>query len=125
MTPPSSDVSPELRAFFGVWVGEARWPVSGVGEATMCVGFVVESIGSNGTVSTKYIWGDKISYPRGSNFAITPGVNPWNGKMIGSVLHLETPDNQYSFELRVTSANELRGVFSTPTGKGPAQLMRR
>ena len=45
--------------------------------------------------------------------------------MTGGVLHFVSADGQYSFDLRVTNPNELRGIFSTPNGRGNAQMSRQ
>ena len=125
VTPPASDLSPELRALSGIWVGDTGTGRGQV-ETTMCIGFVIESIRSDATVSAKYVWGDKIKcFANGANFLIKPGVNPWEGKMTGGVLHFVSADGQYSFDLRVTNPNEMRGIFSTPTGPGNTQMSRR
>jgi len=123
VTPPASDVSPELRALSGIWVGDSA--TGSVGECKFCIGFVIESIRSDATASAKYVWGDKIKcFANGANFLIKPGVNPWEGKMTGGVLHFVSADGQYSFDLRVTNPNEMRGIFSAPTGRGNAQMSR-
>ena len=45
--------------------------------------------------------------------------------MTGGVLHFVGADGRYSFDLRVTNSNEMRGIFSTPTGRGNTQMSRR
>jgi hypothetical protein len=126
LTSPTADLSPELRVFFGIWVGDTAIPAGGVAEATMCIGFVIESIRSNATVSAKYIWGDRVRYiANGNSISIKPGVNTWDGNITGEVLHFVSEDGKYSFDLHVAKTNELRGVFSTPTGRGDARMRRR
>ena len=49
VTPPASDVFPELRALSGIWVGDTG--TGSVSECTMCIGFVIESIRSDAAVS--------------------------------------------------------------------------
>jgi hypothetical protein len=92
----------------------------------MCIGFVIESIRSDAAVSAKYVWGDKVKYlANGATVTIKPGVNTWEGKMAGGVLHFMSADGHYRFDLRVTNSNEVRGTFSTPKGSGNTQMSRR
>ena len=125
VAPPASDVSPELRVLSGIWVGDTGTG-GGVNETTMCIGFVIESIRSDAAVSAKYVRGDKVKFlAGGATRPIKPGVNTWEGKVTGGVLHFVSADGKYSFDLRVTNPNEMRGIFSTPTGPGNTQVSRR
>jgi hypothetical protein len=124
MTRAPSDASPELRAFLGIWVGEATFPAGGPAEGTQCRGFVIESVGANGTVVAKQIWGDRVRYSNGVGFAVKPGVRPWRGKTNGTALKFESPSG-YGFELRLVTASSLRGVYITPNGNGTIQLSRQ
>jgi hypothetical protein len=111
----------ELRGFVAR-MGDAQ--TIGLGNTgLMCIGFVIESIASDGTVSAKYIWGDSVKYANGFRNTIKPGVNPWQGKVAGNALNFVSQDRRYSFELHV-SGNEMRGSFVTPTARGDVQMTR-
>ena len=123
VAPPASNLPPELRSYHGIWMGDAQTiALNNVG--LLCVGFVIESISPDGTVSAKYIWGDGVKYANGLRNTIKPGVNPWQGKVAGNALNFVSEDRKYSFELHV-SGNEMRGLFVTPTGRGDVQMRRR
>ena len=127
MTPPALDMSSELRALSGIWVGNATFPVpiSGVAEVTQCRGLIIESIAADGVVRSKHIWGDQIRFiANGANIAIKPGISNWKGKLTGNVVRFDSPTG-YVFELHLTTANEMRGAYLTPDGKGAAQFQRQ
>src|SRR5262245_25628681 len=80
---PAADVPAPLRAFSGVWVGDAGTVVE-VYDGSFCVGLVVESVRSDGTVTAKYVWGNRVKIYQGNvNFDITPGVVDWTGRIVG------------------------------------------
>jgi hypothetical protein len=124
IAPPAAALSSELRAYHGIWTGDAKVS-SGVSEGIMCIGFVIESIAPDATVGAKYIWGDGVKFPaNGARMSIKPGVSTWVGKIAGNALNFVSGDRKYSFELRV-SGNEMRGLFFTPDGQGDVQMRRR
>src|SRR5262245_42686080 len=119
---PTTDVPAALRAFSGVWVGDAGAVVE-VYDGTFCVGLVVESVRADGSVTAKYVWGDKVKLQVGTNFDIKPGVVDWSGRIVNNALILDTPNRAYSYELRV-AGNELKGKRSAPDGKNVITLKR-
>jgi hypothetical protein len=123
ITPPAPDVSAEVRGFSGVWEGETGVPTGIAAEATMCIGFVIEGFGPGAKVRAKYVWGDRVKFiATGNGYAIKPGVSAWRGNITGNVMHF---DGEYSFELRLTRANQVRGIYSSPLGRGDAVLKRQ
>jgi hypothetical protein len=124
MTPPAPDIPAGARAFSGIWVGRATQPSGNGTDVTLCIGFVIARIEPQGVVRARYVWGDSVTY-HGNGVAIKPGVSKWRGNLAGEVLHFVSQDGNYRFDLRVTGANELRGVYSTPDGPGDVQLKRQ
>jgi len=121
--PPGPDVPAALRAFSGIWVGDAGSVVE-VYDGRFCVGLIVEQVNPDGTVAAKYVWGDKVKLHLGLNYDIKPGVVDWPGKIAGGALVLQTPDRAYSYELRVAGRDELKGRRVGPDGRNVVALKR-
>lgn len=124
MTPPAPDIPARARAFSGIWVGQTTQPSGNGTDVTLCIGFVIARIEPQGVVRARYVWGDSVTY-HGNGVAIKPGVSKWRGNLAGDVLHFASADGSYRFDLRMTGADELRGVYSTPDGPGDVQLKRQ
>lgn len=122
---PLAPATPQdLRAFSGVWIGEAGSKIE-VYDGTFCIGFIVTSVKADGSVAAKYVWGDKLKLFVGSTIDIKPGVVDWPGVISGGALRLDTPDGAYSYELRSVGTNELKGRRVGPDGKSDVQLKRK
>ena len=126
VTPPAADAPAAVRGFSGVWEGETWIPGTNGSELAMCIGFVIERIAPDAGVGAEYVWGNRIrSFGNGNSFAIKPGVMPWEGRVEGDVIHFTNRSGRRSFELRMTGANTMRGVYSSPDGRSDAILNRR
>lgn len=124
ISPPAADTPAAVRAFPGVWEGETWVPTNNGTEVSMCIGFVIERIAPDASVGAKYVWGSQVQY-HGNGIAIAPGVRPWEGRVVGDVIHFANRSGRRSFEFRMTGANAMRGICSSPDGRGDAMLKRR
>jgi hypothetical protein len=124
ITPPAADTPAAVRGFSGVWEGETWVPTNNGTEVSMCIGFVIERIAPDASVGARYVWGGQIQY-HGNGIAIKPGVRPWEGRVEGNVVRFVNRSGRRSFEFRMTGTNSMRGVCSSPDGRGDAALTRR
>ena len=98
VAPPAADVPPEMKAFSGVWLG--NW------GNQMCSVLIVENVGKDGAVTTKYAWGANPGW----NIR-QPGVRQWSGKIVGGVLTLT--GNNVSAQFRAADAQTLAATYTT------------
>ena len=107
---PAPDLSPNLRAFSGVWLGHWKsFPFTHGANNPFCAGLIVEHIDRDGTAQTIYF--------RGPNSAVNmtrPSKGPWVGKISGSVLKLPRDPMWVAREyidFQLKSPTELEGTF--------------
>lgn len=125
INPPGADVAGEARPFSGKWVGFSMVSF-GSNEGEMCIGFIFESFGPRDRIVAKYIWGDTIKIgANGSSSIIKPGANTWIGTLTGNVAHFVSADRKYTYDLRASGVDELRGYFYDPVGRGDVRLRRQ
>ncbi len=120
ITPPESDLAPELRALSGVWDGSVTFSPG----AEMCVGLIVEAIRRDGTVDTKLAWFTGPDTGIGNQLSM--GTVSWTGKVEGGVLRLVGTQNgnTYTYEFRPTAKDRIGGYFVQNTHRTPLSLRR-
>lgn len=112
----------DWHAYFGAWTGDAIVPDAGY-SGLLCVGFVMESMTRDGTVTARFAWADGIRYPNGYTLTVRPGVSRLRGKRTGDTLLFVGNDGYFRLELR-PNGNALLGDYTTRKGKGDVRLTR-
>lgn len=87
---PSADVPASMRAFSGVWLGNwGNW---------MCGALVVQSVGKNGAVQTKYVLG------RSPMTTYQGAVSDWPGTVENGIMVLRNDASGTRIEFRLTGS---------------------
>lgn len=122
---PDRDVTAGLRKYFGVWSGTAVGVNGGYNlDYQVCNGVVIEEITPSGQVAALRITGDRVKSPyTGYTNLVKPTVNPWRGKVEGSVLKLAS--GKHTLDLRLAGDNTLEGNYSASDQTAKVRLTRQ
>ena len=115
MAPIGAEVSPELRAFVGVWQGGV-----GVSGTETCFGIVAYAFGP-GQFHTRVIWNANAG--RGINNRANHGNIARIFEFSNGVARFKAPEVQ--FELQMTNPNEISGYRIDAVGRLPVSFKRK
>lgn len=110
LVPPAPDVSVDMRAFSGIWVGQ--W------GNTRCSALVVESIEKDGSADVWYVFG-----PDSGASGRTGGANRRKGAIVGKTLAFKS--GTASLEYQMVNTDELTGTFMGQGGQSRAAFRKQ
>lgn len=110
LTPPASDVPPNVRAFSGIWSG--KW------EGHLCSVLVVESVKSDGTAALLYINGSV-----GGQYAVKAGNARFAATIVGN--KLTSKGRTLTWEFVLQSPTQLSATRTGPGYSHSATYTRR
>lgn len=116
MAPIGAEVSPELRAFAGLWQGAMDMSAS----LQWCLGLAVYAL-EPGRFHSRFIWSANAG--RGSNNRANHGNIVRIFAFSNGVARFKSPEVQ--FELQMTSPNEVSGYRTDAVGRVPVWFKRK